>query len=74
MYVQERYTSQSCPKYQCQTYNAGEKIAHRIKYCVKCNTLFNRDTMAGENMARIAISELQGQGRPHDLDGNYIYN
>ena len=72
MYVNEFYTSQSCPRCQCQTFTVGDRCKFRVKYCLDCNIYYHRDTMAGQNMIRIALSELNGKGRPIDLKSIYI--
>ena len=74
MYDNEKYTSQACPNSNChhQTVMAGQQRKHRVKYCFNCNVHFDRHKMAGENMIRIALSELNGNGRPSDLNGIYF--
>jgi hypothetical protein len=58
--IEEPFTSQKCPRCLGQM----EQRTMRIKYCPSCSKYYHRDVAAGECMALIAWSIIEGRGRP----------
>jgi hypothetical protein len=68
--VQERFTSQRCPKCQQidQVTRQVSNCRYRVKMCENCNTIFHRDVMAGHNIANIVKGYVEEGKRPDYLE------
>ncbi len=60
--VDEYFTSTACPV--CGSHVEELDDTHRVKKCGTCLAYWNRDAMAGVNIARCARAHLQGRPRP----------
>ncbi|CAO3676652.1 unnamed protein product [Umbelopsis ramanniana] len=58
--VDEFYTSKKCPC--CQEF-VGQVNIRRL-YCPKCQKVFHRDTMVGQNIAKVALTQITEFRRP----------
>ena len=61
--INEDYSSFKCVK----CYNDLMEITWRYKECTDCSTQFDKDSSAGENIARCGIAMLLYDSRPHYL-------